>query len=243
MIIQACLNGSRDKAYHAAVPATPEEIVRDAAAAVRAGANELHVHIRGEDGRETLKPDVVDKTIAALRKACPGTAIGISSGHWIEKDDFRRRDYLRGLTVLPDYASVNINEGDATGVCSILQDRGVGIEAGIWIAKDAERCLELGLAAPALRFLIEIMHQDREQALAEITAIDAVLARAPRAKPVLLHGTDETVWALADRAIMRGQSTRVGFEDGKTLPDGSEAASNAAIVAAAVFRRAQLSAG
>lgn len=239
MIIQACLNGGRGKDFHAAVPTTLDEIVADARDVVRAGANELHVHVRDAQGRETLHPDVVDSTIVALRKACPGTAIGISTGHWIEKDDFRRRDYLQALSVLPDYASVNMNEGDCQGVCRILRDLDIHIEVGMWVAADAERCVELGLGGQVLRYLIEVMHQDEAKALAEVSAMEAVLAKAPP-RPVLLHGLDVTKWPLVTLALSRGYSTRVGFEDGKLLPDAREADCNAAIVRAAVLCRQQL---
>ena len=236
MIVQACLNGARPAGFHPALPATPDAIIADAVAAVRAGANELHVHIRDSDGRETLRPEMVDATIDGLRRACPGTLIGISSGVWIEKDDRRRRDFIRAWSVLPDYASVNINEEDCAGVVALLHDRGIGVEAGLWVAADAERCLALGLAGRALRYLIEINQQDLAEALAEVAAVDAVLARAP-AKPMLLHGLDATVWPLADAAFARCWSTRVGLEDGAHLPDGSVAPSNAALVAAACGRR------
>jgi uncharacterized protein (DUF849 family) len=56
MIVQACINGNRDRAFHPAVPVTRDEIVRDARAVVAAGAAEVHVHVRDADGRETLRP-------------------------------------------------------------------------------------------------------------------------------------------------------------------------------------------
>jgi uncharacterized protein (DUF849 family) len=67
-----------------------------------------------------------------------------------------------------------------------------------------------------------------------------VLARTGLKKPVLLHGSDATVWPFVERAGRQGFSTRVGFEDGTALPDGTTAPSNAALVAAAaaVMRRA-----
>ncbi|BAT60668.1 3-keto-5-aminohexanoate cleavage enzyme [Variibacter gotjawalensis] len=236
MIIQACLNGGRMKDFNAAVPTTPDEIIADAAAAVKAGANELHIHIRDADGRETLKPDVVDATIAGVRKVCPGTLVGISTGHWIEKDDFRRRDYLQSIQVLPDYASVNMNEGDCEGVVRILRDRNVPIEVGMWVAADAKRAMEIGVESGALRYLIEIMSQEQANADEDLAGFDAILPTM-EAKPVLLHGLNVTKWPLADLALSRGYSTRVGFEDGKLLPDGREAKSNAEIVAEAIRRK------
>lgn len=239
MIVQACLNGRHHSDWHPRVPTTPDAIVADALESVRAGANELHIHIRDAEGRETLRPEVVDETIAALRKACPGTLIGISTGAWIERDDARRRDYLRGLSVPPDYASVNVNEAVSTGVIALLCERGIGVELGIWIADDARRALDLNLVVPCFRVLIEIMHQDGAAALAELAAIERLLAGAPP-KPVLVHGDKAQVWPLVDAAFARGYSARVGLEDGKHLPDGSIAASNAALVKAAVARRMRL---
>jgi uncharacterized protein (DUF849 family) len=60
-----------------------------------------------------------------------------------------------------------------------------------------------------------------------------VLRRAKIDKPILLHGFDTTVWPLVHRAFAQGYSTRIGLEDGCTLPDGNRAPSNAALVAAA----------
>jgi uncharacterized protein (DUF849 family) len=237
VIVQACLNGGRDRAFHPALPTTRDALVADAVAAVRAGAAELHVHVRDETGRETLKPEAVDGTVAALRRACPGTLIGISTGEWIEKDDARRQHCIGAWSVLPDYASVNLVERDCAAVIAALRARGIGVEAGLWTAADAERCLALDLARPALRYLLEINQQVESEALAELSALEAVLVGAP-AKPILLHGLDATVWPLMDIAFARGYSTRVGLEDGRHLPDGSIASSNAALVEAALERRA-----
>jgi uncharacterized protein (DUF849 family) len=234
MIVQACLNGAREASFHPAVPVTAEAIARDAVATVAAGAAELHIHVRDEGGRETLRPEIVDLTIEKLRRACPGAPIGVSTGDWIEKDDGRRRDFIRNWSVLPDYASVNLVEADCAVVIEHLKKRGIGIEAGIWTAADAARCLELNLPARALRLLFEINQQEKAEALAELAAIEKSLGEAARLKPVLLHGHDATVWTFVQAAFERGYSTRVGFEDGKTLPDGRMAPSNAALVAAAL---------
>ena len=49
----------------------------------------------------------------------------------------------------------------------------------------------------------------------------------------MVHGADATMWSFVERAARTGLSTRVGLEDGSTLPDGSTAASNAEIIEAA----------
>ena len=244
MIVQVCLNGARASSFHPAVPVTADAIACDAVAAVAAGAAEQHIHVRDADGRETLRPEFVDLTIAKLRRACPGTPIGISTGEWIEQDDGRRRAFIRNWSLTPDYASVNLVEADCAAVIAHLESRNIGIEAGIWTAADAARCLELNLAARALRLLFEINQQDHAEALSELAAIEKSLGEAAHSRPVLLHGYDATVWTFVATAFARGYSTRVGFEDGAALPDGRLAPSNAALVAAAVaLKRAAAKSG
>ena len=43
----------------------------------------MHLHPRGEDGRERL--DVVDAVVVQVRDAC-GVPVGVSTGAWIEPD-------------------------------------------------------------------------------------------------------------------------------------------------------------
>jgi uncharacterized protein (DUF849 family) len=71
-MLQACLNGNRDKSFHAALPCTAEELARDARAVVDAGAQELHVHPRGSSARESLHPDDVGGALDAIPPACRG---------------------------------------------------------------------------------------------------------------------------------------------------------------------------
>jgi uncharacterized protein (DUF849 family) len=234
MIIQACLNGARPRDYHPRLPVTVGSIVEEAVDAVSAGAGELHLHVRGPDGRESLVPDAVDGAVASLRARLPGTLIGISTGAWIERDDDRRLAMIAGWHELPDHASVNLSEAGAPAVIERLHRRGIGIEAGLASAADAERLVKLGLGSLTLRILIEIEEQGLDHAMAVADAILAVLAGSGLKKPVLLHGVDAMVWPFVERAARQALSGRVGLEDGSTLQDGSTAASNAALVAAAM---------
>lgn len=234
MIVQACLNGARAPGFHPRLPITAEAIAGDAAEAVAAGAAELHIHVRGPAGGESLEPDAVDATLAAMRQRLPGTLIGISTGAWIENDDDRRLGLIARWRELPDYASVNLGEIGAPAVIEALHRRGVGIEAGLAVAADAERLIRVGLGGLSLRILIEIDQQQLGEAMAEADAVLAVLARAGLRKPILLHGSDATVWPFVERAAREGFSTRVGLEDGQALPNGETTPDNAALVAVAV---------
>jgi uncharacterized protein (DUF849 family) len=234
MIVQACLNGARAPDYHPRLPVSTEALVADGWAAAKAGAAELHLHVRGPDGVESLAPGRVDATITALRDRLPGTLIGISTGAWIERDDDRRLVMIDGWRELPDHASVNLKEPGAPAVIERLYRRGVGVEAGLASVPDAERLVRLGLGRLCLRVLIEIEEQALDEAMSVADGILSVLALAELKKPILLHGFDDTVWPFVERAVREGFSTRVGLEDGSTLPDGSVAPSNAELVRAAV---------
>lgn len=240
MIVQACINGARDAAFHPALPLTPEAMAADCRACILAGAGEIHLHTRGPDGRESLAPEVMDETLRLVREAVPGTLVGVSTGDWIEKSDARTLAAIAAWRELPDYASVNLSEPAAPAVMKALSARGVGVEAGLASVADAERLVGLVLDRPPLRILIEIGEQDFGEAAAVVEGIHAVLDKAGLRRPVQLHGMDETVWHLAGMAAIRRWSTRVGLEDGRTLPDGSLTADNAALVRAAmeIYRRA-----
>jgi uncharacterized protein (DUF849 family) len=63
--------------------------------------------------------------------------------------------------------------------------------------------------------------------------IIAVLDRAGLRLPCMLHGFEATTWPLYREALRRGLDTRIGLEDGKHLPSGAVAESNAALIRAA----------
>ncbi|EJC79342.1 hypothetical protein Rleg4DRAFT_0934 [Rhizobium leguminosarum bv. trifolii WSM2297] len=233
MIVQACINGARPSDFHPRIPLTIDAMVRDASASVAAGAAELHVHPRAADGKESLA--AVDDTIGAIRRVCPGTLIGVSTGAWIEGDRERTRETIRRWRVLPDYASVNLCEDDAPAIMQLLRQMGVGIEVGMASVADAERYVSLDDHDRVFRVLIELDNEQDLQRACDISdGIVEVLVRSGANRPMLLHGFDQTVWPFVRLGRERRYSTRIGLEDGKHLPDGTIASGNAALVAAAV---------
>ena len=236
MIVQACINGARPQGYHPRLPLTVDAIASDAADCVAAGAGELHIHARAPDGRESLS--AVDETVRAVRRTCPGTFVGVSTGVWIESDETRTRDCIAAWRELPDYASVNLSERDAPAVIGLLHSMGVGVEAGLATVADAERLVALADCRRALRILIEIEEPDLVRADAVADGIAKVLDQAGVWRPILLHGSEATVWHFVKRAHEMRWSTRVGLEDGSQLPNGQTAAGNAALVSETVRLRA-----
>jgi uncharacterized protein (DUF849 family) len=237
-LIQAALNGRRAKAEHPALPVTPEEQAAAAAESVAAGAGAIHVHVRGPDGSESLAGTDVAGTVTAIRAAAPGTPVGVSTGAWILREPHRRLEAVAGWTVLPDYASVNFDEDRAAQLAELLRSRGIGIEAGVSNPRAAELLVDSGLTGRCLRLLLEPDEPDADAALRAVARIEAILDRPGIKVPRLLHGAGPTAWRLIDEAAARGYETRVGFEDTLTLPDGTSAPSNAALVAAVRRRHA-----
>lgn len=233
MTLKACLNGARARQDHPRCPTTPVELAEDAVAVVAAGAEALHIHPRDVDGRESIAPDDVAATLDAVR-AVTDVPVGITTGAWVVPDVGALHDAIRRWTVLPDFASVNIHETDAINTAELLLDRGVGVEAGVWSATAGTILCRSGLADRCLRILVEPMERTFETALANVGEIEAALAGVAPEVPTLLHGTEATAWPLVPIAIQRGYDIRVGFEDCLTLPDGTPAADNAAMVRAAV---------
>lgn len=66
------------------VPVTPEQMASEARDAFNAGASIMHVHLRKqEDGMGHLPswdPDVAETVVNAIREACPGVIINLSTG-------------------------------------------------------------------------------------------------------------------------------------------------------------------
>jgi uncharacterized protein (DUF849 family) len=231
VLLQAALNGPFGKDRHPELPVSEQELARDGAACVAAGARAIHLHPRDADGAERLDARVVDATVAAVRDAC-GVPVGVSTGAWIDPDLGRRLDLIAGWSA-PDYASVNLSEDGATATMRTLLDAGVGIEAGVWSVEDAERLAATGLGDRVTRVLVEPVDVCAGDAVAVVDEIHATLDRLRLTAPRLQHGDGDATWVLLRDAIRRRIDTRIGLEDTVAGPDGARAGGNEALVRAA----------
>jgi uncharacterized protein (DUF849 family) len=236
--LQAALNGDRTKAAHAATPVSIEELARDAAACVAAGARAIHMHPRDPEGRETLGAGIVDEVVTKVRDAC-GVPVGVTTSAEIESDPERRLELVRAWRA-PDYASVNLSETGASEVMEALIQAGVGIEAGVWTVEDAERLGASGLCGRVTRILVEpgeLQLLDSEDKAADavglVEDIHRALDRFGLTAPRLQHGDGEVAWVLLMDAVRRGLDTRIGLEDTLSGPNGERTTGNEALVRAA----------
>jgi uncharacterized protein (DUF849 family) len=234
--MKACLNGRRGHDDHPAVPVSPAELAAAAAGAVAAGAEAIHVHPRDPAGRESLLAADVGAAVAAVRQACPGTPVGVTTGLWVTGGDpHARRAAVAGWVALPagarpDFASVNVGEAGVAGLPATLADAGIAVEAGVWSAADADLLAAASPAVPWLWVMVEISGVSAADAG---PAADAVLRRLDElgvALPRLLHGAGESCWPLIAHAGALRLPARIGLEDTLAGPGGTPVSGNAELV-------------
>jgi uncharacterized protein (DUF849 family) len=230
-MLEAAMNGDRRREEHPAVPRTPGELAADGLACARAGARVLHLHPFDSDDRETLAAEPCAAAVRAVRAACPGVAISLSTSAAIERDPERRADLIAGWTELPELVTANQGEPGIVAVCEALLERGVGIEAGLLELADAHAFVESGLAPRCTRVLMEPLDADPEAAVAHAAAMEEVVSGAGIELEQVHHGDGVASWAVTERALARGHGTRAGIEDCPVLPDGTRASGNAELVA------------
>ena len=231
LLLEAALNGSRD---HPHAPRTPGDLAREGRAAADAGARVLHLHPYDATGRETLAAEPCAAALRAVRAACPGIPVSLSTSAEIEPDPGRRLELVSRWTVLPELVTANQGEPGIAELCAYLVGRGVGIEAGLLSLADAEAFVRSGLAKSCVRVLIEPLDADPQEAVAHAAAMEELVLGAGITLEQVHHGDGLASWAVNERALRRGYGIRTGLEDTTVLPDGRAAPDNAALVRAAI---------
>lgn len=238
-VLKVCLNGARPP--HERVPVTPIAVAAEARASVDAGADAIHVHPRGDLGRESLDIGVVRATLAAVREAVPGVPVGVSTHQGIVSDPRARlalvRDWVGPDDGGPDFASVNWHEPGAAEVAGALVSRGIPVEAGIWTPTAASTFLTSHWPEQVLRVLVELVPHHTPGADG-LWAAERVLTALGRPHvPVLVHGEDEWAWPVLRWAQRQGLDTRIGLEDTLLDEDGLRVTHNAPLVRRALAGR------
>jgi uncharacterized protein (DUF849 family) len=226
MAVQACLNGGRTRAEHAAVPQSPAELAADAIAVRHAGAFAVHVHPRDADGTQTMKAVVCDATVDAIRAAVPGLPVGLSTSAAIDPDPFARAAAVRTWRRRPDFVSVNLSELGWAGIVRAALHAGIAVEAGLATPADAEELARSPFAHQLVRALVEVG--------GGVEDAGVIAALIPDGIPQLWHGYGDRTWEVISAAATVGTDVRVGLEDVLVLPDGRTAGDNAELVGAAV---------
>lgn len=218
------------------MPLSPAELATAAAAAVAAGAEAVHLHARGPAGAESVLAADVGAAVAAVRHACPGIPVGVSTGLWITGGDPAARQAgvagWAGLAAAerPDFASVNVSEAGWAEVAHTLAATGIGIEAGVWSVRDVRELAGTPDLPQLLRVLVEVPASPPVNAVSAGQEILRAVRETTRGDDVLLHGAEDGCWPLVELAGKLGLATRVGLEDTLTGPAGEPVTGNADLV-------------
>ena len=231
VFLQAALNGER---VHPGAPRSANAIAVAARAAVDAGAHSVHVHAFDDEGRETLDGAVCARVLRAIRAACPGITVSLTTSAAIVANPEERFRIVEAWRELPDLVTANQGEAGIVELCEMLLQRGVEIEAGLLSIEDARTFVHSGLASRCRRVLMEPLDADVEVALRNAAAMEEIVTAAGISLEQVHHGEGIACWAVNRRALERGHGIRTGLEDVTVLPDGSEARDNAELVMAAV---------
>ncbi|MGL6205322.1 MAG: 3-keto-5-aminohexanoate cleavage protein, partial [Giesbergeria sp.] len=107
-ILTCALTGVLTNPQQHPVPVTPEQMAAQARQAFDAGASIMHVHIRAQEPgmghMPSWDPDVAQEVVDAIRAACPGVIINLTTGV-IGKDISGPLDCIR--RVKPEIAACN----------------------------------------------------------------------------------------------------------------------------------------
>ncbi|MEU5976563.1 3-keto-5-aminohexanoate cleavage protein [Streptomyces sp. NPDC047315] len=230
MFLKAAVNGGRSQAEHPTVPVTAEEIAADTVAVLAAGADVVHFHVRTPDGGQTIRPDALAEVLNAIRAVAPDAVVGTTTGLWTCSGPEERYALVEAWDVLPDFASVAFSEQGAAQTAELVRARGMVLESAVWTMDDVPALLASPTLHDNVRILIEPVEEDPVEAVAAARAMAERVRAAGVRCPILYHGDGPTVWPLVRAAAEDGHQARIGFEDGTTLPDGSAAPDNAALV-------------
>jgi uncharacterized protein (DUF849 family) len=197
------------------------------------GAQVLHLHAYDAAGRESFAARPCAEALHAVRAACPGIPISLTTSAAIEPEPRRRLELVSGWTELPELVTANQGEEGVVELCELLLERGVGIEAGLLGLEDARAFVAAGIADRCVRVLVEPLDADPPAAVAHAAAMESLLVQAGIGLEQVHHGDGSAHWTVCARAVARGHGIRAGIEDCPLLPDGTRASGNAELVAAA----------
>jgi uncharacterized protein (DUF849 family) len=258
-IITCAVTGVLTNPKQHPVPVTAAEMAASARAAFDAGASIMHLHFRRqEEGRGHLPswdPAVAGSICEAVRAACPGVIINMSTGV-LGPDISGPAACLRATR--PELAACN------AGTLNYLKTKGDGtwawppmvfdnpvekVQAFLAVMNEIGalpefECFDLGIVRSVALYAEVGMTARPDYNL--VMGVASGMPADPALLPYLLQhikpgcpwqvtaiGRQE-IWPLHRKAAELGGHLRTGLEDTFYLPDGTRATSNAALVEALV---------
>ena len=258
-ILTCALTGVLTNPDQHPVPVTPKQMASEARDAFNAGASIMHVHIRQQDAGKghlpSWDPDVAAAVVDAIREACPGVIVNLTTGV-VGKDISGPLACIR--RVQPEIAACNagslnylkIREDGQWAwppmvfdnpVAKVQQFLDVMLECGVHpefecfdvgIVRAVGMYLKAGMLPPTLRR----PEYNLVMGVASGMPCDAeLLALLPRWMvsdciwQTTLIGRAE-IWPVHQRTAELGGMLRTGLEDTFYTPDGTRARGNGALM-------------
>lgn len=242
LILAVAPNGARKtKADHPALPMNPDEIAADARACRDAGAAMIHLHVRDADGAHSLDVDLYRAAIAAVRaQVGPDFIVQVTSEAVGRYDRHAQMAMVRALA--PEAVSLALRElvpeddalDDFAAFLAWLRARAIAPQFILYDAADAARLRRLAeggrlpIERPSLLFVLGRYSPGQTSAPRDMLAFLPVLDGWDAVWSVCAFGPLETACALTAAGL--GGHARVGFENNMSLPDGTTAPTNAALI-------------
>ena len=247
-----------DPAQHP-VPVTPAQMAAEARDAFNAGASVMHVHVRqqgvGMGHLPSWDPDVMEEVVGAIRDACPGVIINLTTGV-VGKDVSGPLDCIRRIK--PEIAACNAGSLNYlkikdngqwawppmvfdNPVAKVQQFLDVMSECGthpefecfdVGIVRSVTMYLKAGMLKPGMGRA----EYNLVMGVASGMPCDAeLLALLPRwmAPDSIWQSTligRAEIWPVHQKTADMGGMLRTGLEDTFYLPNGERASGNGALI-------------
>jgi uncharacterized protein (DUF849 family) len=216
---------------------TTEEIAQTALACHRAGADEIHLHVRDDKGMHSLDVERYRNAIDAVKDIAPLIGVQItteSAGIFDVSDQFRCLSELR-----PRAASISVRElAQDEKMASRIYDLCLESETVVQHILYSPKCVAqlltwqaTGLVPESMSDVIFVLGQYESKVLAKPDDV------FPFLKAIAEHNFDWTVCAFGrnehaclSKAVSLGGNARIGFENNIQNPDGTPLLDNAASI-------------
>jgi 3-keto-5-aminohexanoate cleavage enzyme len=256
-ILTCALTGVLTNPKQHPVPVTPAQMAQEALDAFNAGASIMHVHFRmqeeGYGHLPTWDVDIADRVVSAIRDACPGVIINLSTGV-LGKNISGPAACIRH--VKPEIAACNAgslnylkikDDGNWAWPPMVFDNPVEKVEAFLAVMREASavpefECFDVGIVRSIGMFvkagLVERAEYNFVMGVASGMPVDpdllALLLRwiVPNSHwQTTLIGRSE-IWPVHQKTADFGGMLRTGLEDTFYLPDGKKATGNGALIEA-----------
>ena len=244
LVVIAAPTGARlDKNGHPGVPLSVAEIADCAADLAEVGVSVLHLHVRDEHGNHVLDADLYRAATDAIRERVGETLVLQVTTEAVGQYD-RRQQMALVRELQPEAVSLALRElcpdreaeAEAGGFFCELVEKGVWPQYILYSAAEATRFEQLrqdGLFGTETPFALFVLGRYSDALLGDPAELDSFLdTRESGAYPWAVCCFGATEAAAVQRAADAGGHVRIGFENNRTLPDGTLARDNAQLVAA-----------